>query len=89
MTSLRTMWGIDLEYVEESFEKGRIRLCGKSFREIQRLWFDEAWKKFPGSDKPGKIDFGQYYFWIYDAGQRLIIFLKSIKFVRPIMLLSR
>jgi oxygen-independent coproporphyrinogen-3 oxidase len=37
MTSLRTMWGIDLEYVEESFEKE-----GYDYVVIQRLWFDEA-----------------------------------------------
>ena len=45
MTSLRTMWGIDLEYVEKTFEKEGydyiINLSGK----FKELWSDETGKK--------------------------------------------
>ena len=62
MTSLRTMWGIDLEYVEKMFEKEGydyvVNLAGK----VQELWYDETGKKFPDSYKPGKNDIRQYNF---------------------------
>ena len=53
MTSLRTMWGIDLEYVEKMFEKEGydyvVNLSGKFIG----LWSDETGQKYPGSYKPG------------------------------------
>ena len=56
MTSLRTMWGIDLEYVEKMFEKEGydyvVNLSGK----FKELWSDETGKKIPGSYKSGKND---------------------------------
>ena len=33
MTSLRTMWGIDLEYVERMFEKGKDMIMWSIFPE--------------------------------------------------------
>ena len=53
MTSLRTMWGIDLEYVEKTFEKEGYDYVVNLVRKIQRLWTDETGKKNPGSYKPG------------------------------------
>ncbi|MCK7460652.1 MAG: hypothetical protein MZU84_00455 [Sphingobacterium sp.] len=53
MTSLRTMWGIDLEYVEKTFEKEGYDYVMNLSGKFIGLRTDETGKKYPGSYKPG------------------------------------